>query len=113
MTRSSRAFGAPDASRGLEAELPKNAGVHRRDEGLLRVRRITGWLVAGAVGLTALLAAVTAAATPGAKAGSSSSTQNGTSATPDPGSSADQGLQPLPGDSGSQSRPADTSSGGS
>ena len=94
--------------------MSKTAGVHRRDEGLLRVRRLTGWLVAGAVALTALLAAVTAVFTPGAKSGASTTTPSGSSAVPDPGRTDDQGLQPLPGDSGSgpQSR-ADTSSGGS
>lgn len=94
--------------------MPKTAGVHRRDEGLLRVRRLTGWLVAGALGLTALLAAVTAAFTPGTKSGASTNTSSGSSAVPNPGNTGDQGLQPLPGDSGGgQQGPANTSSGGS
>jgi hypothetical protein len=81
---------------------------------LLRVRRVTGWLVAGAVGLTALLAAVTAAATPGKSSGSSNSSRTGSSAFPDQRSTDDQGLQPLPGDPGQgQPGPANTSSGGS
>jgi hypothetical protein len=94
--------------------VPKNAGVHRRDEGLLQVRRVTGWLVAGAVALTALLAAVTAVFTPGARSGASTTTPSGSSAVPDPGNTGDQGLQPLPGNSGGgQQGPANTSSGGS
>jgi len=78
-------------------------GIGKRDEGLRQVGRVTGWLAAGAVALTALVTAIAAGAAPG---GGSRSTQPQVSThaaapsvnpTPSgPSTANDPGLEPIP-----------------
>lgn len=95
-------------------------GIARRDEGLHRVGRITGWLGAGAIALTALASALAAVGAPGGGSRSAQPQVSAPAAAPsvnpvpsDPGPASDPRLVPLPAPTSRRAPPPNTSSRGS
>ncbi len=74
-------------------EPPDRGAVARRDAGLRRVSRLTRWLLAGALTLTAAFSAIAARTLPGQGTSSTSTSQSGQTSSSDssPSSGSDQG----------------------
>ena len=91
------------------------SGATQRDAGLRQVGRVTGWLVGGAIALTALVTGLVAASTGSKSTRAPASVSAGVpAAAPNPQPSYnDPGLQPLPAPSRRYAAPPQTSTRGS
>jgi hypothetical protein len=103
----------PPAPSGLPgpSEPPDRGAVARRDAGLRRVSRLTRWLLAGALTLTAAFSAIAARTLPGQSTSSTSTSQSGqTSQTSSSDSNSSSGSDQGDDGAGTLQSPASTPS---